>query len=325
MANRKKALVTGASGFLGSHICEAAHEAGYEVHALIRETSSRQWLQKDWINIHTVGLNKGPELSRLLKNMDAVIHNAGATSACSREDFIKVNIESTQMLAREAIKADVPRFIYISSLAAGGPSEGPFPKTEEDPDCPVSPYGESKKKAEEILYSLREKIHVISLRYPAIYGPRGKEMLSVFKMLSGPFQPLIGLKTLYSSFIYVQDAASAAVAAIEADVPSGSVYYVTDGIDYTTEYLYDRIGEALEHRGRRFHVPLWLVHVAAWWQSDVLKKRSAFTRDKVREFAARFWLASSQKAICELDWKPKVLPKQGFAKTVRWYRYKRWL
>ncbi|MCK4334687.1 NAD(P)-dependent oxidoreductase [candidate division WOR-3 bacterium] len=321
----KKVLVTGASGFLGSHISEAAHDAGYEVHALIRQTSSRRWLKHDWLNIHVANLDDRCGLSGVLKGMDAVIHNAGATSGFSEEDFQHVNVEGTRTVVEESIKAGVKRFVYISSQAAGGPGKGPFPKTEDDPDCPVSAYGRSKKKAEELLYSLRDKIEVVSLRYPAIYGPRGKEMLPVFKLAGGIIQPLIGMKPLYTSMVYVTDAARAAVAAAKAKLPSGSIYYITDGIDYTVEYLYDQIGEALGRRGMRIRLSFWLVSLAAWWTHEVRGEQTSFTREKVREFKARYWLASSERAMRELDWRPQVLPQEGFAKTIRWYRYKRWL
>jgi nucleoside-diphosphate-sugar epimerase len=276
-----RVLVTGASGFLGSHISEAAHDAGYEVHVLIRQTSSRRWLKHDWLNIHVANLDDRCGLSGALKGMDAVIHNAGATSGYSKEILQRVNIEATKVLAEESIKAGVKRFVYISSQAAGGPGTGPFQKTEDDPDCPVSAYGRSKKKAEELLYSLRDKIEVVSLRYPAIYGPRGTETLRIFRILQGPLQPIMGLEPLYTSMVYVE--------------------------------------------GMRIRLPFWLVSLAAWWTHEVRGEQTSFTREKVREFKARYWLASSERAMRELGWRPQVLPQEGFAKTIRWYRYKRWL
>ena len=325
LVSKKRVLVTGASGFFGSHICEAAHNAGYEVHALIRKTSPRRWLKHNWLNMHTVGLNRCAGLSEILSKMDGVVHCAGKTFAYSEEEFRKINTEATRMLVRESISAGVKRFVFISSQAAGGPSKGPYPKTEDDSDCPVSAYGRSKKDAEDLLRSLRRKIEVVILRYPAVYGPRGKEMLAMFKVALGTVQPLFGMNPFYTSMLYVEDAARAAIAALQANVPSGSVYYVTDGIDYTLAYFYDQIDEVTKHKALRIRVPFWFVDLAAWWQHEVLRKESAFTRDKVKEFKARYWLASPQKAIRELGWRPQVLPQEGFAKTVRWYRYKRWM
>ena len=87
---KKTVLVTGASGFLGSYICEALYEAGYEVHALIREKSSRKYLKHDWLKIHDCGLAKGHELTYLLKKVETVIHAAGTTNAPTGEGFEKI-------------------------------------------------------------------------------------------------------------------------------------------------------------------------------------------------------------------------------------------
>jgi len=322
---KKKLLVTGASGFLGSHICDEAHDAGYEVHALIRKTSSQRWLKKEWIKIYTCNLNDAHLIAPLLSQMYAVIHNAGVTSARSEQEFYEVNVEASQLLAAESAKAGVKRFIFVSSQAAGGPNNSPTPKLETDPDCPISAYGRSKKNAEERLFKFREKIHIANLRYPAIYGPRNTEMLRVFRMLSGSFQIIMGMKPIYTSMIYVKDAARAAIAALEADYPSGSVYYITDGLNYTLQYIYDIISEVLHHRGIRISLPFWIVELAAWFESKFSKKPSSFNPEKVKEFKARFWVASPRKAMDELAWAPKVLAREGFAETVKWYRIKRWI
>ncbi len=322
----KKILITGASGFLGSHTAEAAHEAGYEVHVLVRETSPRDWLKHYWLNIHTTpSVTECADIAPLIKKMDAVIHNAGATSGASSQAHHEVNVEGTKALVQECIKAGVKRFVYISSQSAGGPNKGSFPKTENDPDCPITSYGRSKKEAEEMLCSFRDRISVVSLRYPPVYGPRGREMLQVFKMVKGAFQPILGYKPLYTSMIYVRDAARAAIAAAGATVNSGSFYYVNDGIDYTQDYIYDLISQAIHHTGIRIKVPFWLVSLAAWWQTDVLKRRSSFTPEKVKEFRARFWLASPEKAAKELGWKPQMMPSLGFKETVDWYTSHGWL
>lgn len=321
----KRVLVTGASGFFGSHICEVAHQAGYEVHALIRKTSSREWLRRPWIKIHDTGLNKGSELSALLDNMDVVIHNAGATSGFGKQAVFEINVEATRMIAEASIKARVKRFVYISSQAAGGPSAGPVPKTEDDPDTQITDYGASKKAAEEALLELKDKLRIVILRYPAIYGPRNREMLQAFQVLKGVIHPIIGTKPVYISMIYVTDAARAAVAGAEAKVKSGSIYYITDGVDYTLEYANDLIAGAMGKNGIRVKFPFWIVKLVAWWRYDIRKIKSSFTPKKVDEFKMRFWLISPRKAIVELGWKPEVMLQQGIAETVKWYRARRWL
>jgi len=321
---KKKVLVTGAAGFLGPAICEALHEAGYEVHGLL-EKNRKSPVEKPWLRLHCIDLKDSKPLVKLLRGIPMVIHNAGALSRFKEEQLINVNVGLTRELANNAVQAGVERLVFTSSQAVGGPSAGPCPKKETDPDCPVSPYGRSKKRAEEVLYTFKDKLHIVSLRYCPIYGPRGREFLPLFKILSGRIHPLVGSKPTYINLIYVEDAARAAVAALEAEVPSGSYYYISDGIDYTDTHFYDLICQALESGGTRIRVPFWLASLAAWLQNDVLKKSSVFTRDKVNEMKARYWLSSPEKAISELNWKPEVRSEEGLYNTVRWYRYKRWI
>jgi len=326
--SRPKVLVTGASGFLGSHICEAAHEEGHEVHALIRETSSRQWLNQDEIHIHVADLGEREVMTLLLKDMDYVIHNAGVLATVARDaaECKRVNVDITRVLAEESIRAGIKRLVYVSSLAAGGPGKGPKARTEEDPDNPVSNYGRSKKAAEGMLYELRDRLSVVSLRYGMIYGPRGHNTLGFFKTLQGNLVPLMGLKPLYSSVIYVRDAACAAVSALSANVSSGSVYQITDGNSYTIEELCDSIEEALgkKKRAKRIKVPFWLVMLKAWWNHDV-RELQGISPDQVRNFKARYWYASPEKAVRELGWKPEMDLSKGLAETVECYQEYGWL
>lgn len=321
----RRITVTGASGFLGSHICEALNEAGYEVHALIRHTSPRTWLKKSWMNIHPLGFRREKELSALLSRMDAVIHAAGRVFGTDKE-LNEANLEVTLKLVNQCIASGVQRFVYASTQSAGGPSKGPYPKAADDPDLPISLYGQSKKAAEDEINRWSEAIHVTSLRYSPVYGPRDRESLRMFKTLKGRIHPLFGSKPIYTNMVYVSDAARAAVAAISSDTQSGSVYNINDGVDYTMEYLYDLITEALENkRGVRIRIPFWALELASWWEKKVLGRQSVFNKDKIGEFRARFWLASSQRALRELNWKPEVKIRDGLKETVWWYRVKKWL
>jgi nucleoside-diphosphate-sugar epimerase len=324
-SGKKKVLVTGASGFLGSHICEALHEAGYEVHALIRENSSRIWLKKSWIHVHPLGFDKDTELLDILSGIDSVIHTAGRVFG-TREELWEANLEVTVKLVNLCIASGIRRFVYASTQSVGGPSKGPYPKSPEDPDCPESSYGQSKKAAEDEINKKSKKIHITSLRYSPVYGPRDKESLRMFKTLQGRIHPLFGSKPIYTNMVYAEDAARAAVVAVTADTPSGSVYNINDGVDYTMAYLYDLITEALENkRGVRIKVPFWVLELASWWENTILGRHSVFNKDKIGEFRARFWLASSQKAVDELNWKPEVKIRDGLKETVWWYRVKKWL
>lgn len=324
-----KVLITGASGFLGSHICEVAHEQGYQVYALVRKASSRQWLKHDWLKIHEVDYNDMDSISSLLSKADYVIHCAGVLGTTSRNerDSRRTNITLTRIVAQESAKAGVKRFVYVSSLAAGGPGKGPQARNEDFPDNPVSHYGRSKKDAELMLASMSTLLSVVSLRYGTIYGPGDRNILGFFKAVSSRFVPLIGGKKIFcNSMVYIEDAARAALAALTAEVKSGSVYYITDGNPYPLPKLYDYIEEALDKpvKSRRIGIPFWMAMVGAWWLHDIIRKRG-LSPEQVRMMRALYWFASPDKAIRELDWKPKVCFREGLRRTVVWYHENGWL
>jgi len=321
MAEVKKVLVTGASGFLGSHICEVAHDAGYEVHALIRKTSSYRWLKHEWLNIHVVELNDRKTLSSILKDIDAVIHNAGTLWGA----YHKVNTEGTRVVAEESTKVGIKRFVYVSSLAAGGSSKGPYAKDGGEPDNPISPYGHSKRDAEQLLYNLRGKLHVVILRYPMIYGPRDTQGLRLFKTFKIFINPSVGLRRRYISAVYVKDAARAAVRALFAPVSSGSCYNISDGADYTFNKLYKVVGKVWGRKALRIPVPFDLIMFGAWLVNDFLKGKTAFNPDQMGMFRERYWLVSPERAIRELGWEPQVSIYEGVRQTIHWYKEKGWL
>lgn len=323
--NHRKVLVTGASGFLGSHICEAAHEADYEVHALIRKTSSREWLNHDWITVHVADLADREALSDILKGIDAVVHAAAALIGASEEELFNINVGVTRILAEEACKAGVERFIFVSSRAAGGCGNTLEPKKETDPDCPLSGYGWSKKQAEEELFQFRDKIKAISLRYVIIYGPRDKHLVRLFRIINSSLVPLIGTKPIYTPMVYVRDAAYAAVAALQANVSSGSIYYISDGIPYTLDIVYDLIAAALGTRLKSIRVPIWLGALLMGVIYGARKQEVAFTLSAVWEFRHRFRLVSPDKTRVELGWQPQVTAYEGLAETVKWYHQRGWL
>lgn len=324
-SEKKKVLVTGASGIVGSHICEALHRAGFETYGLIRSTSSRDWIDHPWLKLHTAELDDRQTLSRILKGIDVVIHCAGVNSGSTEEVCQKVNVQGTRIMAEESLDAGVFRFINISSRSAAGSNRGVFMRTEQTPDYPVNSYCRSKKTAEDLLYEMRDKMEIVSLRYALMYGPRDTHLMPVFRMLSKPIHPIAGLKPIYTPLLYLEDAARAAVATVNGEFESGSVYYVSDGVPYSMDTFYDLFLDAYGHKSWRVRIPLWMLSIAAWIAKVFVKKRVGLTPEAVDELRVGSRLVSPEKFMQDFDWKPEVLPHQAFARTVRWYREQGWL
>lgn len=326
MIKTRKILVTGASGFLGSHICDALHEEGFEVHALVRASSSRKWLGQSWLKLHTFELTDRNSLRSLLKGFDAVIHSAAELIGASVDDLQKVNVEATCILAEEAVRMRVGRFVFISSRDAGGFSRNIIPKKESDPDNPHTPYGKSKKHAEEALATLKNEISIVNLRPVLIYGPRDKHLFRLFKLIKTmPAVPIVGARPVYMSLVFVRDVALAVLASLCASVPSGSTYYVSDGMPHTLEDFYRSIASSLGKKPRIIRVPARPAAAFVGLMYGSRTRELALTPETIRDFRYRYRLVSIERAARELNWQPETMLDEGVALTSEWYRSEGWL
>jgi nucleoside-diphosphate-sugar epimerase len=325
-------LVTGGSGFLGSHVVERLARAGRPVRALVRRTSDTTFL-KSLPDVELVegAVDDAASVHAAARGVTGIVHAAGLVKAKGPEEFMRVNRGGTENLVAAAVenRATLRRFILVSSIAAARPSQGdgqPIPE-----DCeprPVTDYGRSKLEAERIALAKKDLISVVIVRPPAIYGPRDKEILAFFKSIKFGILPLLGPTQNKLSMIYGSDCGAACVAALDADVPSGSVYHVDDGAVHTMEELIRLTEAAMGRRAKvRFHLPRRLVETAAFGAElygKATNKAVMLTRDKLNELFEQ-WVCDSTRARRDLGWKPEVPFEVGIERTVAWYRQAGWL
>ena len=218
-------LITGASGFIGSHLVEEALQQGFEVFAGIRTTSSKQYLQDKRIHFSDLDLSNPVLLKEQLTaikhlhgSFNYVIHNAGITRANSKADFLTVNCGYTQNLTEALIASEmiVQKFVLISSLAAYGPGNpNTFAPTEPgQAQKPISAYGKSKSCAEEYLRSTNNFPYLI-INPTAVYGPRDKDFLQFVQLIQKGLEPYIGTGKQMVSMIYVKDLARAVISLLQ--------------------------------------------------------------------------------------------------------------
>ncbi len=326
----RKIMVTGANGFIGSHICEAFIKAGFSVRAFVRESSDLTNIKS--LDMQTVygDLDNIASLKDAVSGMDIVIHSAGLTKAIDSEEFDRVNIGGTENIL-EAIESACPgieRFIQISSAAASGPSDSQRSVNEDYPPKPLTAYGRSKLGGEKKVLSFKNKIPVTILRPSAVYGPRDKEMLSFFKAIKFGLKPTFGKGECYSSFSYVKDIAGAAVRASETETLSGSVYFVAENRYYSFSEAGDIISEELGSRAIHIHVPVSMIVFAGRISALIAKfrnKPSIFTVDKAVEISQKYWILDSSKLEKDLSYSCPTPFRDGVRETVEWYRRHKWL
>lgn len=325
-------LVTGGSGFLGSHVAERLSLAGHSVRALVRRTSNRKFLATlPNLEFFEGSVEEADRVSAAVLGVDAIIHVAGLVKARNVEEFNQTNVEGTRNLI-EAAKtrgSELRRFVLVSSLEAIGPSADGTPVDQQTAPHPVTSYGRSKLAAEQVALAAKDAVKLTILRPGGIYGPRDNETFAFFKSIKSGALPMIGDGSNVTPWVYAEDCADACICALTAEVPSGSAYFVDDGQRYVWR---DQVAELERAMGKRallrFGLPMAVASMVALGNdvfSKVTNRAVMLTRDKLNGLAQRYWVCDTTATRRDLGWEPKVLWPQGVELAARWYRDNSWL
>lgn len=336
----KSILITGASGFIGSFLVERGLEAGMNVWAALRATSSRKYLTDGRTQFIELDLGHDERLREQLKAhaeqhgpFDYVIHAAGATKCRRPEDFQKTNAEGTLRLALSLLETGAlrpgGRFVFLSSLSVCGPvHEIDFePITENDTPLPNTAYGRSKLQAERYLADVPGLNYVV-LRPTGVYGPRERDYFMMAKSIRQHVDFAVGFRPQVLTFIYVADLVEAAYLALDHG-PRGAVYPLSDGRQYTSRTFSDLLQLELGVK-RVVHVTaplwvLWLVSCIAGKATALLGRTSTLNLDKYRIMRQRNWKCSIEAARRDLGYRPQWPLTRGVRAAVEWYKAEGWL
>jgi nucleoside-diphosphate-sugar epimerase len=324
-----RVLVTGGSGFLGSWVCELLSARGDDVRALVRRTSNTKHLKTlARVELAEGSVEDARSVEDAARGVDAVIHCAGLVKARGEHELARVNVEGSRNVVRAATKHGAKRFVHVSSLEASGPSSDGRPVAH-DQERPCTAYGRSKLASEKAVLEAKGDVHVVVLRPGAIYGPRDVEILEAFKSVKRGLMPTVAGGHALGCFVWGPDCAAACLRALEADVPSGSTYFVDDGGPAVTqrEFL-EMVEDALGRRALvRMSLPKGLLRTVALGVEAYGKasgKAVMLTREKADMLLQHFVCDSSQTRD-ELGWKPEVPLRDGVRRAVTWYRENGWL
>ena len=325
-----RVLITGASGFVGYHLIQEALAKGLEVYAAVRRSSQVDHLRDLPVTFTYPDFTDLKSLRADLEmhQYDYIIHAAGITKALHRKEYDLVNAEYTLNLGQAICETQLPlkKFVFISSLAAVGPSLNGHPITESDAAHPVTPYGKSKLLAELYLSTLYA-LPIIILRPTAVYGPRDRDLFIVLKAISRGIEPYIGRKDQRLSFIYVKDLATATLDALHSEI-TRKAYNVSDGVPYNRYALADISKAILQKQTLRVHLPGPLVRVMALAQETVGRLRGqmpALNLDKLPELTAANWSCSIDHIKEDLGFVPRYSFEKGLTETIQWYKEQQWL
>jgi len=325
-----RALVTGATGFIGSHLVEALLKRGDQVRCLVRKTSDLIWLKNLPIELVHGDCNNKASLGEAVKGVDQVFHLAGVTKAIEEKTYFEVNALGTENLIHACLENN-PRpqkFIYLSSQAAAGPCQNGGKKRESDRCEPVSAYGHSKRMGEEFALTHSHEISLLILRPSAVYGPRDRDIYAFFKLLSKRIKPCLYSQDQHISLCYVQDIIQAVLLAAEAQESSGEIFFLSDGHAYRLGEIGDIFAQAMGVTPVCIRVPEWMVFGIASF-SEYLSKFSGkpplLNKGKVEEMMQKNWVCDITKAKTLLGFEPQFKLSQGAKLTYEWYRKENWL
>ncbi|MGB3093388.1 MAG: NAD-dependent epimerase/dehydratase family protein [Candidatus Zixiibacteriota bacterium] len=330
MGRNLRALVTGANGFVGSHLVEGLLERGYQVRCLVRKTSNLRWISGLEVEYVYGDIADKDSLKGLFENLDLVFHAAGLTKAKSREEYFKANAEGTRNIVETCVEENpkFQRLVYISSQAAVGPGSDEQPLNETVPCRPVTDYGESKLEGEKVILQYSSQLPMTVIRPPAVYGPRDTDVLGFFKVASKGFRVSFGRGESFLSLVYVRDLVEGTIQAAENPRSVGEIYFIADDKVYSWKETFNIMAAVLKKRTIPLKIPRSVVFFLAFVSqnfSKLLGKTAIFNVQKAREITQRYWGLDVSKAKAELGFSPKYDLERGAAETVKWYKEKGWL
>lgn len=323
-------LVTGATGFIGSHVVEVLISNNHTVRCLVRKSSNLHWLEFLPVQLIYGNFYDVDSLREAVEGVDVIIHIAGVVAAKTRDDFFRGNLEVTRNLLEATIRFNpaIKRFLHVSSLTAVGPALDGQPVDENTEPHPITTYGESKLAAEKEVLRYAEKIPVTIIRPPAVYGPRDTATLSFFQSVNKGFIPLVGFNRKRVNLVHASDLARGIVDAAFSDKTVGKVYFVGSEETYDWQEIGRVAAKVVGRKTVTLRIPEFLVIAIAGisgFVSKFKKKPSVLNYEKGKDMIADNWTCSVEAAKRDFGYSQKISLEEGIKDTLMWYREHGWL
>ena len=321
-------LITGGTGFIGSHLVEAVCARGEPLRCLIRRESFKRHpfaLPAEAELVFGDLVSGGEGLTDTLEGVDTVIHLAGVTKALSTSEFYAGNARATENLAR-AVAGRGVRLVHVSSLAAIGPSTDGKPVSDDAEPHPLTHYGISKLEGERIVRALVPDAVIV--RPAAVYGPRDMDVLEVFRSISRGFVLEISGGERWFQAIYVKDLADGLLAAAHTPQADGRAYFLAHAKAVSWSELSSVAARIMRKRTRVLRIPSPLAYAVGGFAevcSRLTGKPGIISREKVKEAECRHWTCDTHRAAQELGFEAQTPLELGLTQTLAWYKEAGWL
>jgi nucleoside-diphosphate-sugar epimerase len=301
--------LTGATGFIGGALARRLETTGWQIRALVRPTSlgvrypgnATQWIEGDLEDLNS--------LRRLVNDVYAVVHCAGAVRGASQAQFDGVNVDGVARLVQAAREQhQMPRFLLISSLAAREPH--------------ISPYAASKRRGEEILAAAAGDMNWTVLRPSAVYGPGDKELLPLFRWIGRGIAPILGPSSARFSLLYVEDLAEAVVQWLNSETNKRRAFELHDGHPegYAWHDVVDTVARLFDRHVFRIQVPVSLLRLLAGLNlgaAQIFGYAPMLTPGKVHELNHVNWVCDNDALTREIGWTARFSLTGGLQRTLK--------
>lgn len=325
-----KVLVTGATGFIGSHLAERLAREDRQVRCLVRKSSNRRWLEG--LEIETVvGDVTSPETLRgAVEGADVVFHLAARGRALNEESLYRTNATGTVNLMKAIAEFNptLRRIVVVSSLAVTGPSRDGKPVTESTVPLPITAYGASKLAGEDSAMAFHPRLPVTIVRPPVVYGPRDVNLCPLFRYVKRGIKPVLGWRKRYGSMIYIDDLIDALFLVAQNERAPGNIYFVVSEPWSSLSQFYDTIADVMGRRAVTVHVPVLPCTLFVFGFEMISRARGKVPLlhvEKLRDLRQRTWVCEGKRAEQELGFTPSVTLREGVENCVRWYENESWI
>lgn len=330
MQSQRIAVVTGANGFVGSHLVDILLSKNYRVRCLVRKSSNLRWLEGKNVEIHDSGLFDKEGIRKAFKDASYIFHVAGVVKSKTKDGYFKGNVETTRNLLEIAMEnsVSIKRFLVVSSQTVTGPSAKDKPVNEESECRPITTYGKSKLEEEKLVLSYNDKLPITICRAPAVYGERDTEIFIYFQTFSKGLTTTIGFNKKELSLIHVIDLVEGFYLASISEKAIGQIYFIGSEKFYTWEEINTITSRILNKKPIIIKVPHFLVYtIAAVAQFFAMfsSKPATLNIEKAKDITQQFWTCDTSKAIRELGYRQKISIEEGIKRTCDWYKKMKWI
>lgn len=319
-----KALVTGATGFVGSHLADYLLEQGWDVACIVRASSNLQWLIGKRLQLVEADFRRPESFEKALDGADVVFHVAGIIKGKNFDEYLEGNWLASKTMIEATLRygTRARRFVHVSSLAAAGPSPDGRPLDEGSPCRPISMYGRTKLLGEQEIWKHRDKLAITVVRPPVVYGTRDTGLLEMYKIVGAGFAPNLGGRK-FVSIVNVLELVRGIVQAGTDDRGRNQIYFISNEAPWAIDQLMKLVARLLNKRVRHVYVPTRVVLFAGELASAVAKltgTTTVFNRDKASEIVPKFWTCTPSRFKGHFGWVPRIPLEVGFRDVLDWYR-----